>query len=217
MGKQAIGAIATNQFLRIDTLLFLMVYPQKPMVKTRPIELIRYDKLPAGQNAIVAVMSFSGYDIEDAIVVNKASADRGFGRCQVYRKYATSLKKHSNGLEDRIGDTPVEYSPGGVLKLKNHGDTKLDRFGVVEVGEQLSHGDKYLLKQVPINTSTAVLTSNRDTNELFSSQYMSYRLPEPSIVDTVMISVNESDAITIKIKTRQTRRPEVGSKSLVYR
>jgi DNA-directed RNA polymerase III subunit RPC2 len=67
MGKQAIGAIAYNQFNRIDTLLYLMVYPQQPMVKTRTIELIHYDKLPAGQNATVAVMSYSGYDIEDAL------------------------------------------------------------------------------------------------------------------------------------------------------
>ena len=86
MGKQAIGAIAYNQFRRIDTLLYFMVYPQQPIVKTKTIELIEYDKLPAGQNATVAVMSYSGYDIEDALVLNKASLDRGFGRCQVVRK-----------------------------------------------------------------------------------------------------------------------------------
>ena len=212
MGKQAIGAIAFNQLLRIDTLLFLMVYPQKPMVKTRPIELIKYDKLPAGQNAIVAVMSYSGYDIEDALVLNKASCDRGFGRCQVFRKHATTLKKHSNGLEDRIGDTPVEYSQSGVFRLKHEGDSKLDRHGIVEVGEQISYGDKYLLKQVPTNTTTAVLTSDRNTNDLYAAQYMIYRLPEPSYVDQVLISVNEADFTSIKIKTRQTR-----TKSLVYR
>lgn len=59
-----------------------MVYPQQPMVKSRTIELINYDRLPAGQNAVVAVMSYSGYDIEDALVINKGSLDRGFGRCQ---------------------------------------------------------------------------------------------------------------------------------------
>jgi len=73
MGKQAIGAIAYNQLNRIDTLLYLMVYPQQPMVKTKTIELIGYDKLPAGQNATVAVMSYSGYDIEDALILNKVS------------------------------------------------------------------------------------------------------------------------------------------------
>jgi DNA-directed RNA polymerase III subunit RPC2 len=80
MGKQAIGAIAYNQLERIDTLLYLMVYPQQPMVKSRTIELINYDKLPAGQNATVAVMSYSGYDIEDALILNSvcsAGVSRG--------------------------------------------------------------------------------------------------------------------------------------------
>lgn len=97
MGKQAIGAIAYNQLQRIDTLLYLMVYPQTPMVRTRTIELVGYDKLPAGQNATVAVMSFSGYDIEDALILNRASLDRGFGRCQVLRKYVTLMKRYPNG------------------------------------------------------------------------------------------------------------------------
>ena len=74
MGKQAIGAIGFNQLNRIDTLLYLSVYPQQPMVKTKTIELIGYDKLPAGQNATVAVMSYSGYDIEDALILNKVRA-----------------------------------------------------------------------------------------------------------------------------------------------
>ena len=98
MGKQAIGAIAHNQLNRIDTLLYLMVYPQTPMCRTRTIELIGYDQLPAGQNATVAVMSYSGYDIEDALILNRASVDRGFGRCQVFRKYVTLLKRYPNGM-----------------------------------------------------------------------------------------------------------------------
>ena len=55
----------------------LGLYPHKPMVKTRTIELINFENLPAGQNAMVAVMSYSGFDIEDATVLNKASLDRG--------------------------------------------------------------------------------------------------------------------------------------------
>jgi DNA-directed RNA polymerase III subunit RPC2 len=121
MGKQAIGAIGYNQLNRIDTLLYLMVYPQQPMVKTKTIELIGYDKLPAGQNATVAVMSYSGYDIEDALILNKvrsysslaaverlkaelisddpfqASVDRGYGRCQVLRKNVSLIRKYPNG------------------------------------------------------------------------------------------------------------------------
>jgi len=60
MGKQAMGNIAYNQLNRLDTLLYLLCYPQRPLLSTRTIELINYDKLGAGQNATVAVMSYSG-------------------------------------------------------------------------------------------------------------------------------------------------------------
>jgi DNA-directed RNA polymerase III subunit RPC2 len=106
MGKQAIGAIAYNQFSRIDTVLYLMVYPQRPLVKTLTIEMTGYDKLPAGQNATVAVMSYSGYDIEDAVILNKASLDRGFGRCLVLRKDVTSIKRYPNQTLDRVVPPP---------------------------------------------------------------------------------------------------------------
>src|ERR1700736_3417791 len=107
MGKQAIGAIAYNQFNRIDTLLYLLNYPQQPMVKTRTIEMIGYDKLPGGQNAIIAVMSYSGYDIEDASILNKASLDRGFGRCMVMKKNTVQMKRYPNQTMDRIVAPPT--------------------------------------------------------------------------------------------------------------
>jgi DNA-directed RNA polymerase III subunit RPC2 len=96
MGKQAIGAIAYNQLQRIDTLLYLLCYPQKPLVKSHTIEMIGFEKLPAGQNATIAVMSYSGYDIEDATVLNRSSLDRGFGRCIVLRKNTTNIKRYPN-------------------------------------------------------------------------------------------------------------------------
>ena len=207
MGKQAIGAIGYNQNNRIDTLLYLMVYPQKPMVKTRAIELIKYDKLPAGQNAIVAVMSYSGYDIEDALVLNKASCDRGFGRCQVYRKYATTLRQYQNGATDRVGDTQYDSETGRRMM----GQSQLDAHGVVEVGATISQGDKYLLKEVPMNTTTTGFGSEYGPND-FAPHHMTYRLPDPSIVDQVMLARNEAMIPLIKIRTRQTRRPEVGDK-----
>lgn len=72
-----LGTIGLNQKNRIDTLMYNLVYPHKPMVTTKTLDLINFDELPAGQNAIVCVMSYSGYDIEDALILNKASLDRG--------------------------------------------------------------------------------------------------------------------------------------------
>ncbi|GER41601.1 DNA-directed RNA polymerase, partial [Striga asiatica] len=87
---------------RMDNLLYLLVYPQRPLLTTRAIELISYDKLGAGQNATVAVMSYSGYDIEDAIVMNKSSLDHGFGRCIVMKRTSAVIQKYENGTSDCI-------------------------------------------------------------------------------------------------------------------
>ena len=90
MGKQAMGCIGYNQFHRTDNVLYLLNYPQKPLCKSKTLDFCKYDRMGAGQNASVAVISFSGYDIEDAIVMNKASIDRGFGRCMVMKRYVAA-------------------------------------------------------------------------------------------------------------------------------
>jgi len=212
MGKQAIGAIAYNQFLRIDTLLYLMVYPQQPMVKTRAIELIQYDKLPAGQAAIVAVMSYSGYDIEDALVLNKASVDRGFGRCQVFRKYATTLRKYQNGTADRIGDIKREMNAAGeTVPVRKHAALQAD--GLAAVGEKISMGEVYINKQTPVNTADTpqLLNDTRPPDE-YKDAPMTYKLPDHAYIDKVMVSTAENEQTLIKVLTRQTRRPELGDK-----
>jgi DNA-directed RNA polymerase III subunit RPC2 len=208
MGKQAIGTIAYNQFSRIDTLLYLMVYPQQPMVKTRTIELIHYDKLPAGQNATVAVMSFSGYDIEDALVLNKSSCDRGFGRCQVLRKHTAQLKKYTNRTADRLGRPRVDPINSDKILAK---DAILGSDGIANVGEKISSGEVFLAKEVPLNTQSTGIGSDYGTNE-FKTQPMTYKLADPAYIDKVMISQMESDTRVVKVQTRQTRRPELGDK-----
>ena len=209
MGKQAIGAIASNQFLRIDTLLYLMVYPQKPLVKTRTIELVKYDKLPAGQNAVIAVMSYSGYDIEDALVLNKASVDRGFGRCQVMRKYVTNLKIYPSGSKDTVLAPDLQEG----FPIKKH--VVLDADGLAGVGERIATGEVYINKFVPDNANSSGVGSDSASNgsgSTFMPQPQTYRLPDPSYISKVMISETESGSQLIKVQTRQTRRPEVGDK-----
>ena len=106
MGKQAMGTVAMNQYELMNSLIYSLVYPQKPMVKTRVLDLINFDQVPGGQNATLAVMSYSAYDIEDAIILNKSSLDRGFGRCMVLRKHQTSLRRYPNGAQDTIHAPP---------------------------------------------------------------------------------------------------------------
>merc|ERR1712217_762285 len=96
MGKQAMGCVSMNQYSRCDNLSMGLVYPQKPLCISKTLNLVNFSHLGAGQNASVAVMSYSGYDIEDAIVMNRASLDRGFGRCQVMRREVVPMESMSS-------------------------------------------------------------------------------------------------------------------------
>jgi DNA-directed RNA polymerase III subunit RPC2 len=209
MGKQAIGAIAYNQLNRIDTLLYLMVYPQQPMVKTKTIELIGYDKLPAGQNATVAVMSYSGYDIEDALILNKASVDRGYGRCQVFRKNVTMIKKYPNGTYDRIADAPLDEETG--LPQKRYDIIQSD--GIAGAGERVDPGDVYINKQTPTNANdNSFNPGTASAPASFKNAPLSYKSPIAGYIDKVMLTDSENDQLLIKVLIRQTRRPELGDK-----
>ncbi|EEU48715.1 DNA-directed RNA polymerase subunit beta [Fusarium sp. LHS14.1] len=208
MGKQAIGAIAYNQFNRIDTLLYTLVYPQRPMVISKTIQLIGYDKLPAGQNATVVVMSYSGYDIEDALVLNKASIDRGFGRCQVFRKYTTELQKYPNGRRERIGDPQNEE---GKVKQRIKKHEGLDDDGLAIVGYRIHNGEAMIKKETPLDQTTTGIGMDRGPSEYRDSS-VSYRIADPAYIDKVMVSQTEKDTTVIKVQTRQTRRPELGDK-----
>ncbi|KAI9352710.1 hypothetical protein BDR26DRAFT_907287 [Obelidium mucronatum] len=210
MGKQAMGTIAYNQLNRIDTLLYFLCYPQQPMVKTRTIELIGFDKVPAGQNATVAVMSYSGYDIEDALVLNKASLDRGFGRCQVMRKYATMIKGYPNRTYDRLMMPPAVEPP--ILRYE-----ALDVDGLASVGEKLYKDQVLINKQSPMETRSLNggedgVGSGDPTAVPFKGTPTSNKYPGVSVVDSVMLTTNEEDQFLVKVRVRQTRRPELGDK-----
>jgi len=209
MGKQAIGAIAYNQLQRFDSLLYLLVYPQRPLVSTRTIRLIHYDRLPAGQNASVAVMSYSGYDIEDALVLNRASLDRGFARCQVLKKFATTLKKYADGSYDRV--VPAAVDPGtGQVPLRFD---VLEPDGIGGVGERLLPNQVYVNKQMPVagGGGGGGVVGGDLSADAFRPAPLSYKGALPGYLDRVILSTSD-DQVLVKALVRQTRRPELGDK-----
>ena len=161
MGKQAMGLIGYNQLNRIDTLLYTLAYSQKPMVKTRTIELIRYEDLPAGQNATVAVMSYSGYDIEDALILNKASIDRGFGRCLVHKKQVVALKRYSNQSYDKILGPKLDP----VTRKPIWRDELLDLDGIASPGEKAENRQVLVNKYSPIVTEQQITPNQSSAND----------------------------------------------------
>ncbi|MEN9626727.1 MAG: hypothetical protein RL557_1055, partial [archaeon] len=98
--KQALGLYAANYLCRIDTDVNILHYPQTPIVRS-----FIYDTLnvhPAGQNVIVAVMTYEGYNMEDALILNKGSLDRGLARSTYYRPYTSVELNYAGGLRDEI-------------------------------------------------------------------------------------------------------------------
>ena len=193
-----------------------MVYPQSPMVKTRVIDLIHFDDLPAGQNAIVAVMSYSGYDIEDAVVLNKASVDRGYGRCIVLKKFMTSLKSYPNSTRDRVR----EMADGdGAMMLENQKKklSSLEVDGICAVGGQVAPGSTLVRKEMPKNTTDTQIRNFDDPSheQEYSDSHLKYKSPEggpDGVVDKVLVTKNKDDTTLIKVLMRQVRRPELGDK-----
>ncbi|KRY30380.1 DNA-directed RNA polymerase III subunit RPC2 [Trichinella spiralis] len=213
MGKQAMGIIAYNQSIRMDSLLYGLVYPQRPLVKTKTIELINFECLPAGQNAIVAVMSYSGYDIEDAIILNKASLDRGkqiiwFGRCHVYRSNKCFVKSYSNMDSDRILGPLVDVTTG--KPVFRH--MALDAEGIVKPGNVVKIGQVLVNKVAPrsalLNEEEPTVVSETD----FKEEPLVWTGAAEAYAERVLLTSNLDNQCLIKVLLRQTRRPELGDK-----
>lgn len=212
MGKQAMGTIAWNQRNRIDTLMYNLVYPHRPMVKTRTIDMINFEQLPAGQNAIVAVMSYSGYDIEDAIVLNKASLDRGYARCLVYRNAKTTLKRYANQTFDRVQGPLLDAT--SKQPIWRH--RALDPDGIAAPGEYVENKQVLVNKSMPTVASSAI--NSASSAAIVSQQHeyrevpLTYKGPMGAYVEQAMITSNSEESFLIKMLLRQTRRPELGDK-----
>lgn len=206
MGKQAMGAIAHNQHERMDTLQYALQYLQHPLVRTHTIEAIRYDRLPAGQNAVVAVMSYSGYDIEDALVLNRASLDRGFGRCTVTRRHTTAVRRYANQTFDRI----VAPAPDALGAMPARMQA-LDADGIAGPGERLLPGALFVNRQTPADTTTPPSAAFPAAGE-FRATGSIYKGAVPSYVERVLLTNNQDDQLVVKTLLRQTRRPELGDK-----
>lgn len=114
MGKQAIGHIATNVKRRFDNSILQLNYTQRPMAASKILDIVKYNQIPSGLNAMVAVMSFSGYDIEDAVILNRGSIDRGMARVEVYKTTTVPLRKFTNGESEKLVGSGI-IAPGTII------------------------------------------------------------------------------------------------------
>ncbi|AEO64668.1 5512bbe1-303a-4b70-b2e4-e57d94e9d5bb [Thermothielavioides terrestris] len=207
MGKQAMGFFLTNYSRRMDTMANILYYPQKPLATTRSMEFLKFRELPAGQNAIVAIACYSGYNQEDSVIMNQSSIDRGLFRSLFFRSYTD--------CEKRVGINIIEKfekpNRSDTLRLKHSTYDKLDMDGIVAPGVRVSGEDIIIGKTCPINPENAEL-GQRSTQHVKRDASTPLRSTESGIVDSVILTTNQDGMRYVKVRVRTTKIPQIGDK-----
>lgn len=209
MAKQSLGFSTPLMNASTYVRQHFMLYPQTPTVSTKAISLLGLDDRPTGQNCIVAVLPFEGYNIEDAIVFNKSSVERGLGRTFFYRVYEAEAKQYPGGMKDSFelpeSDTNIRgYRGEKAYRLLEH-DGAIMHESVVTGGDILigrTSPPRFMEEYKEFEVKGPY---RRDTS-------IGVRPSENGVVDTVIMTQSVEGGKMYKIRVRDMRVPEIGDK-----
>lgn len=205
--KQAIGFYAANFNVRMDMDVNLLYYPQYPIVQSVMHGVIDYDKHPAGQNVVVAVMSFKGYNMEDSIVINKGSVERGLGRSAYFRPIVAEELRYSGGLMDEVKVPDKE-----VRGYRSEHDYRfLEEDGIIYPEAKVNEGDVIIGKVSPPRFLSSMEEYSLATDSRRESS-LALKHGEKGVVDFVSVTENEEGNKLIQVRLREQRIPEIGDK-----
>jgi len=207
MAKQALGIYSTNFQQRVDSRSHILHYPQVPIVDTALMETMGYKLRPSGQNCLVAVLSFEGYNMEDALIFNKASIERGMGRSTFYRIYEGECRQYLGGLKDKF--TLPEAGTRGFRGEQYY--RLLEPDGVIGLESSVAGGDVLIGRISPprfleeYKEFEVKGPSMRDTS-------VDMRPSETGTVDAIFVTASGEGSKLVKVRVRDQRIPELGDK-----
>ncbi len=203
MGKQAIGVYVSNFDKRVDKTSYVLNYTMRPLVETRIMNMLKLNRLPSGNQVIVAIMTHSGYNQEDSIIFNRGSIDRGLFHTTIYHTEKDEDKKINGEEEIRI--KPNKLNTKG-MKFGNY--DKINSKGVMNENDLIEDKDIIISKVV-------VIKENKNDNTKlikYEDQSRSYRTDEECYVDKTYIDRNGDGYNFCKVRIRALRKPQFGDK-----
>ena len=206
MSKQSLGMGQANYRIRPDTRGHLLHYAQRPMLQTEAMKYNTLRRRPAGQNMVVAVMSYHGYNMEDALIFNRGSIDRGIGRSTFVRTYMSEERRYPGGQEDRF------VIPGPEVRGARSEEAYfyLEEDGLIYPEIDL-HGKEVLIGKTSPPRFLAEPTDFLSPQKVRESS-LTVRHGEKGVVDSVMLSETENGSRIARIRVRDQRVPEMGDK-----
>lgn len=205
--KQGIGFYAANFPLRMDMDTNLLHYPQVPIVSTILHDLSEYEKHPSGQNVTVAVMSYLGFNMEDAIILNQGSVDRGLARSHYFKPMITEELRYSGGLLDEVSIPDKDVKGYRIEKDYRF----LEDDGIIFPEATVKEDDVVIGKTSP----PRFLNSMEEYNLAASSRRessLSLAHGQEGTVDMVFLTENNEGNKLIQVRLREQRIPEMGDK-----
>jgi DNA-directed RNA polymerase II subunit RPB2 len=203
MSKQSIGIYSTNYDQRMDKTAYILTYPSRPLVDTRLMNFIQLNKIPSGQQIHVAIMTHTGYNQEDSVLVNKGSIDRGLFMSTIYH---TEKDEDKNIIRDEIIRCKPNKQKTKGIKFGNY--DKLNDQGFIPENELVENRDVIIAKIVPIKENR-----NDPTKTIkYEDQSKTFRTTEETYIDKNYTGRNGDGYNFAKVRVRILRKPVLGDK-----
>jgi DNA-directed RNA polymerase II subunit RPB2 len=201
--RQAVSMYHTNFQSRIDKMSVVLNYGQVPLLKSRYLKYINNEELPCGVNTIVAIMSYTGYNVEDAILVNQGAVDRGLFRTTYFSMYEAreeSDKTSKDSADKRFADV---LKVPDVERIKPKYDyTNLNESGIIREGTEMDD------KKVVIGK----VVSSTDIMENPVDESVFPKKGQLGVVDKSFVTEGEEGTRVAKVRVREERIPAIGDK-----